>query len=454
MMTFTQHAFRLGTAIATVLMLAACDDVDRLPGGGGHDHGPSESSGRLVFGEMDGEHSHVRVYDLGHGEMEAGLELEHPVTAVHASPGSRYAVVIQRDADRVNFVDGGLWAEDHGDHAHEHEDEPALMTLRIDACVRPTHYEAHDGLAALFCDGLAGEDLPAGIRLFSDHSIGEHREVATQELMTWMHGTAEPRGDWLLTTHREPTAEGSLPSHVELYEMHGDHFHFERRFETECDGLHGSVSNDEYTLFGCTDSVLVVHQEGAAAADFEDFKIATPQRVSQLAGHHGLAEFAGIGGSALYAIDPEAGSAQEVDWRGGAGIERVAHAMDAHGERFVILDNEGTLHVLDPHHGWETEIVVTEVASRGSDDPSIAVASAGDQLFVTDPASRRITVVDLERGEVADRIELGFAPVGLAWVGIVEDDDHGHDHEEDGDDHDGHDDHDDDHGHEAGHEHD
>lgn len=417
---------RLGTAVAAGLLLAACNDVDRLPSDD-HDHEPVESSGRLVFGEVDSDHSHVHVYDLHDGAAMGEFELDHPVTAIHSSPELRYAVVLQRDDDRVNFVDGGLWTEEHGDHDDAFEEDPLLAALQIDACVRPTHYEAHDGVAALFCDGLASSGAPAGIRLFSDESIGLDQEIATHGFDTWQHGTAEPRDEWLLTTHREADAEGTLPNRVELYELHGDHFHFERRFETPCEGLHGSFSNHDYILFGCDDGVLVVHQTGDTGDDFADSKIGIPDRISQLAGHHDLDQFAGFGGSVLYAIDPAAGTAQEVDWRNGVDeLERVTHAIDGHGEHLLILDNEGALHILDPHDGWNTVTVVPEVALRMDGDPSIVIAPsrADDVVFVTDPANARIVMVDVEHGEVEDHIEPGFAPVGLAWVGIAGEHEH------------------------------
>ncbi|GEM_PF-151450 len=455
-MTQGKHFFTVSLMSVLALLLSGCpgDSDDYNEGhvqvaqtqlGDEHDHEEdeheheSESGGRLVFGEVEGEHSHVYVYDL---ETEANLEefeFDHAVSAIHASPAQRYALIAQRDDSHVNFIDGGLWSEEHDDHAHVHEEDPLLLAMQLDNCIRPTHYEAHEGLAALFCDGLDTEELPASVNLLSDASIGNGQIIAEQVFPTWMHGTAEPRGDWLLATHRESDAEGSLPNQVDLYELHGDHFHHEHRFATLCDGLHGSFSNHDYSLFGCTDGVLVIHQEGDTVEDFHDFKLSTPHRISQLAGHHELEEFAGFSGSVLYAINPEAETATEINWRNGADIERVAHAMDAHGEHFLILDDEGTLHILDPHDAWQTAAFVTGVATAGDGDPAIRIAlsHAEELAFITDPANERITIVNLEHGDIEGHINPGFAPFDLTWLGIAGEDEHDeHVHEESEEEHD------------------
>lgn len=456
-MKHSRLAFRLGTALAAALALAACDDVDRLPAGHGdhdHGHGDEAGAGRLVISEAQGEHGHLHVRDVADGEpVGPEIEIEHPVSALYTSPGRRYAVVVQREADRVDFLDGGLWVEDHGDHAHDHADAPALMTLQLEG-VRPTHYQDHGGLGAVFYDGLSSESLRAGFSLFSDVSIGEHRQIATQELGAAMHGTAEPLGEWVLSTYREPTAEGSLPNQVELYGLHGDHFHFERRFEPLCEGLHGSASGHGHTLFGCQDGVLAVHGDGASADGFSAAKIAVDARITQLAGHPALETFAGFSGDALYIIDPDAAEARAVEWRPDADLARVAHAMDAHGEGFLILDDEGTLHILDPHNDWETHAYVpTGVRAAGDAQPALAVAHAGERVYVSDPGGERVIVVDLEAGEAAGSFALDFAPGAMAWVGIAEshDDDHGHEHDDESGH--GHEGHDHAHGEEEGHDH-
>jgi len=109
----------------------------------------------------------------------------------------------------------------------------------------------------------------------------------------------------------------------------------------------------------------------------------------------------------------------------GATVTRRQHTFDTHGEHLLILDNTGTLHVF--------EAAATGLEAKGSaeiytgDQPAarIATSASADHAYVTDPAGRAIAVVDLEAVEVIDHVDLDFAPVGIAWLGVAEE---AHDH--------------------------
>ncbi|MCS7101726.1 MAG: hypothetical protein NZL99_08535, partial [Burkholderiaceae bacterium] len=83
-----------------------------------HDHRDVfiDTAGRLALAEFAA--ATLRILDLDSGTIEASYTMDNPPSAVYASPGGRYAVVVQRTQDRVQFVDGGIWQEDHGDHLH------------------------------------------------------------------------------------------------------------------------------------------------------------------------------------------------------------------------------------------------------------------------------------------------------------------------------------------------
>ncbi len=208
------------TLLITALMLGACNDQDALRDShDDHDHTEVETSGRLVYGKADGAASRVYVYDLHDNEIAGEFPFANAPSAIYSSPERRYAVVLQRTNDKTSFIDGGVWQEDHGDHLHDYVEAPLKLALEIDGA-RPTHYEVHEELAALFLDGVAPDQV-AGIRTFSDESLELGRMEASLDLPRFMHGTAEPRGDYLLTTFRAEGASGTLPSAVELYQRSG-----------------------------------------------------------------------------------------------------------------------------------------------------------------------------------------------------------------------------------------
>lgn len=408
--------------LSVALALTACNDDDALRGpGGGHDH-TETSAGRLVVGKADGANSKAVVFDL-ENRSSTSINLGYNPTSIYASPGQRYAVIQQAADGLVNFVDGGIFS--HDDHVDVIT--PRLLSFSLSGA-RPAHYRAHEDQAALFYDGEGA--TPAKFELFTDASLGAGALVASQTLPAAVHGIAEPRpGAVLALDYSVEEATASPPavrSYVKRFELHGDHFHDEGRFATPCENLHGGASNEDYSAFGCADGVLVIHQDGET---FTDFKIATDKRITQIAAHHAVAALAGFAGDgSLYVIDPAARSATAFDWNGSAAdVGRRQHAFDHHGEHLLILDNTGTLHVLEVHGDHFDIKGRIEVLAADSTAARIAFSAADDLAFVTDPDGRAIAVIDLERVEVIEHIDLDFAPVGIAWLGAAsEGQDHTH----------------------------
>lgn len=419
------------TALAAAVLLAGCNNdtgSTALPGHEEeHDHEHAANPGRLVIGENNGSNSRVHVYDLESAAMIGDFALTYPATALHGSPGHRYAVIVQRDNNQAQLLDSGLAA--HGDHIHE--DPPRLLSLPLSG-VAPSHYRTHQGRSALFFDGDAGGGQMAGFHLLSDAALESGSVLASQTLPTAHHGIAVPWQGYVLASHSD--SNGGAASGITPYQLHGDHFHADAPFATACPGLHGGAVNDSHAVFGCQDGVLVIaHGESG----FSDTRIALGERITQLAGHPALALFAGFAGANLYALDPVAGTATPVDWAGGAvdgdgdPVTPVRFGLDAHGEHLVVLDNSGVVHVLETsdwsRHG---QLTVLAPAGGGHAMPRLAFSAVDDHLFVSDPAQQVIAVVDLAGPTLEQRITLGFAPSGLAWTGLGGED-HDHDHDED-----------------------
>lgn len=432
-------------ALACAAALAACgggsNNVVEItpeptqPGDGEdpHDHDPVAAAGRLIA--LEANSAQVHAIDLEHGSVLQTFTSDHASSALYASPDQRYAVLLQRNQNQAQFIDGGVWQEDHGDHLHDYTQAPALLNLRLTG-VRPTHYETHGTHAALFFDGDASSGDKASIALFSDASIAAGQAglvEASHTLGSAMHGTAEPRGDWLLTTWKPVDSTSTTPTHVELHHRHGDHFHMEKRFEQECPGLHGSYSNVRYSVFGCTDGVLVVEQNGD---NFTARKVANPAsmpagvRIGTITGNPHYDKFVGIASPGwLYEIDPEAGTITTINWA--EGRTRRAHAIDAEGDNLLVLDDLGSLHILDMHSWGKRAEITSAIAHMPSAAPfpSIAVSQAAETAWLSDPNGQRLTSIDLHAAKLGEHIALNFSPTSIVWLGISEPSaDHAHDH--------------------------
>lgn len=415
---------RLGAAIvASTLLLAGC-------GGGGAD-APADvgeridSAGRLAV--LDKDSANVSLWDLDEGRRLQAFALDHAPAAIHASPGGRYAIALQRTQDQAQFIDGGLWQEDHGDHLHDYRQAPRLLNLRLPG-VRPTHFETHAGQAAVFNDGLEADGRNAEVVLLSDAGIGRGAADARLPLPLPMHGTAEPLGDYLLTTHRDAASAGTLPSQVDLYRRTAAGLVFVQRFSATCPDLHGSFTNARHTAFGCSDGVLVVSRPGpGTGTEFTARKLANPvdmpagARIGTLKGHDKVAQFVGLAAPGhLFVIDPDAGRITRMNWAQGRTVR--AQAFDRAGRNYAVLDDQGDLHIANSAQAFAPRArLAGAIASMpaAAPFPAIAASLARDEMFISDPVARQVAVVDVPSATVRNRLNMGFAATGLAWLGIT-----------------------------------
>lgn len=421
-------------AVASACLLAACGGgVDSEEDDHGHETATIDTAGRLAVAEVGA--ATLRIHDLDSGAVEASHTMGAEPSAVYASPGGRYAVVAQRLQDRVQFVDGGTWQENHVDHLHDYKQPSKAVSFTL-AGVRPTHYDVQAGVqAAMFMDGDAASTpvRNGGVRLLTDDSIGAGTTAATLDLNLSIHGLADPVGDKLLTVARAADAADTLPTNLVLHQRSGTSYTPVRELPTRCNGMHGSFSSGSSTLAGCRQGMLLVkHPSATTVSDGQ--MLATPLRVSTIAGHPKLPDhFIGIATEGVapapvttrfYAVNGEAASVSEFTPQGWAtGRVRRAHGFDRSGQRFFILDDQGTLIVAQRQGtGWADLARVTgaiPAMPASSPWPVIAANGARDEIYLTDPVAKQLVVVNSSSGAVVARRDLGYAPALVAWLGIT-----------------------------------
>lgn len=419
--------FRSLALLAFTAVLAAC-------GGGGSDsdHEPEtiDTAGRLALAEAD--KPVVSVLDLDTSRMEASFTVANAPSALYTSPGGRYAVVMQRAQDTVQFIDGGVWQEDHGDHLHDYRQAPRAMTWALTGPA-PTHYDRQAGRqAAVFMDGKATATPPqaASARVITDAGIAAGRTDAVLDLPAPIHGLAEPVDDLLLAVHREADASDTLPTHLDLYRRSAGTYTFVQRMPTRCDGMHGSFSSSGYTVAGCIDGALVVRLGGPAPVSS---KATAPLRLGTIAGHPKLAgHFVGIGTAGVapdqttrfYAIDAAASTATELTLPGWTdGRLRRAHVLDRSGQLFIVLDDQGNLTaVRRSATGWaaagRVERVIATMPSAAP-YPVLVANGARDEVYLSDPVAQQVIVLDSNTLQVKQRLAVGLKPATMTWMGIT-----------------------------------
>ena len=334
----------------------------------GHNHGNDitiESLGRIaVLSEQD---MSVTLLDIDDGAELDHFAVANEGSALHPSASFRYAVVASRTAGTVEFIDGGLWREDHQEHLHDFEQAPRTSSYSLSG-TRPTHISSHDGKMAIFYDGDSDAGLPASVHLISDADITtSNSNPAAIDYTVNMHGVAKPGDDVVLATFRRDDSESTsgnviLPDQVAVYHKHDGEFEQEQVLSTLCPDLHGAAVNHEFFVFGCGDGVLAAH---AHDDEFESMKIANidaidGMRIGTLYGHEDSELFFGIasnrttGERVFVSVNPESSSMEAIEWESNAAP--VSYTFNYHGDKFIILDDQGVISKFEIHeHEGEME---------------------------------------------------------------------------------------------------
>ncbi len=430
---FRRH--RLLTSLIAAALLVACGGGIEQEGEDDHDHDEVtiDTAGRLAIADLDS--TTLRVHDLDTGIVDASHVMTDLPSAVYASPGGRYAVLPQRTQDRVQFVDGGIWQEDHGDHLHDYKEGSRLMPHVLNG-PRPTHFDVQAGMqAALFMDGnaAAAPVQNARVHLITDTSITAGGTVATIDLAEPLHGLSEPVGNKLLMASRAVDAADTLPTHLVLHLRNGAGYNFVRELPTRCNGMHGSFSAGGSTVAGCVGGMLLVRHLSATTVN-DGQLVATPLRVTTVAGHPRLPDhFIGMATegaapalvtSRFYTLDGETATVSDFVPEGWVdGRVQRAHGFDRSGQRLFVLDDQGTLIVSQRLAGGWAPLARVPAAvpamPAAAPWPALAANGAKDELYLTDPVARQLVVINSATGAVTARRDLGYTPSALAWLGIT-----------------------------------
>lgn len=440
--------------LCSSLLLTGCGDaetniVEKEPekpaagddhGHGGHGDITIDSLGRLAISSPDSDN--IAIFDLDDSELLGQFATTHSGSRITASAGYRYLVVTNRDNGHTGFIDGGLWREDHVAHLHDYEQAPAAIDFHIDSS-RPTHVVKHDGAMAIFNDGAEDGSIAASVNLLTDENITAAKtdsEVISFDMN--MHGVAEPRGDFILTTVRRDDASSTstakiLPDQVAVYHKHGDEYEQDVIFELTCPNLHGAAQSKGYVAFGCGDGVFLAKDDGH---DFDVSKIANldnfdTRRVGTLYGHHEHDSLIGVASARgttpiLVTVNAAGGEMEAIDWQPQTDAAPVSYGFSAEGDVFVILDNQGYLTLLEQHvHDgaieWEfssrVDFTEQDVSTMPDDQNfSLVISQHTHIAYISDPLAKSIVAVDLEDGDVTTALSLDFTPANISWLGIKE----------------------------------
>ncbi len=414
-------------------LLTACGGSDTtiierepIPITDGHDHDDVLTQGRLLVAVKD--QPKIGIWDIRAAALLEEYTLNEPASALYASPSHRYGFVIQRTADLVNAVDSGLSQDDHGDHKDDVIAAPRWLAFGTTQS-RPTHFTTTETQSVIFYDGNADTATPAKVGVFTEDNLHNNTPGIWLDYATHMHGAAQARGDYLISTIRDPLATNTLPDRVGVYEASSGFFSEQQIFTETCPGLHGSAQNEHQIAFGCTDGVLVITQ---TEDTFTAKKIANPAnfsgstRIGTLLGHEHNAEFVGIASGQFFSLDGINDTINPINWIDPTLTTlptALAYGFADGGELFVILDNQGWITLLNTNN-WTVSTRIQAITSNLSALPNgarfeLAVTPA-HMIYVSDPIANQIKQIDLHEAKVSGTLQLNATPSKVVWLGIAE----------------------------------
>jgi hypothetical protein len=316
-------------------------------------------------------------------------------------------------------LDLGVWQTGHGDHFHYYTAQPSL-TDQIFPAQTPGHVVSHDGWTALF------DDATGQVTIFeSAEAQDPDRELRQYTAPAAHHGVA------VLVDGTLVVSQGAAEGRTGAQALDVDDAVLAS--SSDCPGLHGAgVAADEAVVLGCADGALV-YRDGVFT------KLTAP------------AEAGGISGIAATEDSPIAlgdyaveGAVQDkvalIDTA--AGTIRLVQLPSAYygfndftvvdGAIGAVLGLDGQLHLIDLAAGAVTgsyPVIGAWEAPENWQAAAPKVLLLEGMLYITDPATRQIHVVDPATGKIWKSVALDVVPLELA--GAAGDAEAEHDHEED-----------------------
>ena len=382
-------------------------------------------AGRLAYNTP--ESNSVHIFDLTDNAVIETFTLTNPASALYASPAGRYVVAIQRNESLVEFIDGGIYLEEHGDHHDLHHDAPSENGFEL-TDIKPTHYVPVEDQALVFFDGDKEASADAGFAIISDESIESNQMIAEHHFETYMHGTGQIRGEFVLSTLRDVNSESTLPETIGLYEIHGDHFHLEQTFTDLCPGLHGSFQTEEYIAFACTDGVVKIKQENEL---FTSSKIANPEtmpegvRIGKFIGSHENNTVVGLSRGGVFTVNLETDVIEPFAWQSEGITNYLAYAESGDGESIVVLDEAGFINVFSQEANWQ---LATRFQVLTEFEENVAVKLFANKANGHIMLAYGATVYDIDLESEASN-ELFTSAEGIAnitWLGAFAEEAHEH----------------------------
>lgn len=349
--------------------------------------------------------------------------IQNKPSGLKTSPDGRYALALQRNFDLVEIIDGGIYAEAHGDHFHVHSQPPVLLSSNYQG-PKPTHYDLASSSVALFWDGNQTQN--ASFSVLTDATIANATQVTRYTFDYPVHGTAQIFGDHVFTGIVDSTTPEPLPNKVVALELHGDHFHELSAATDTCPELHGSAQSKTQVAFACNDGVIVVNNPEATP---QFTKLSNPtsldagSRFGTVVGFNSADRLLFLTRS-LQAFYLFQGELKEVSWK--SSIDETVLAYYATKDAFIVVSSKGILKVFNAATNFTQihSIKLWDTVPTLADGQRIQLAEdkRTGNIIVTNPANSTLLEVTVSSTPSIKEHQLSFVPGSITWLGTTKED--------------------------------
>jgi len=372
---------------------------------------------RLVV--ADAEQATVRVYGMADDQQLATFQLDAPASYVFSSGSGRFAGVQQRTADRVHFVDGGVWV--HHDHGHRHS--PSLLAFALNDGL-PTHANVNGEWMTTFFDGSG---RAAWVR--------EGDLVQNQGQVAFELQTGGPHHSGSVTVLSQNSAyfgvaplnpAGGLPSSVEVYSQQGQLL----ATVPDCPVMHGNAAAGNTAVFGCNNgfALILAGGSGVAASKVTPTGALAGLGLRNAWSANGsnviLGQFSALPGQptqrVLATIEVGTGALHPLAALP-AGVVDHFRVIEPVKRQIVLLGTDGALYIYAAStRQLERTVgsVVPPIPTSGAVTHQVSVVE--DLAAVASPSTGEVVLVNLATGSVIRRVNVGGKPSRLAILGAQE----------------------------------
>ncbi|SPT53553.1 Uncharacterised protein [Actinomyces bovis] len=436
------RSLALSSAIALTLSLAACGSNGKTTSSSATATAAASAAATQAASEAPTEvkdldpraaiayDGGILVIDTASGKTVADIKKEG-FLRLNPAGDNRHAIVTSSAGFEV--LDLGLILQPHGDHFHYYTSTPKL-TGSVVAADKAGHVVTNAGRTALFADGT-GTVTSFDLKALEDGQLSKE-ELTEFKTATPHHGVAVPlsNGNTLVT-------EGTAEERHTVHERKPDgSFAAET---TDCPGVHGEATakGEDVASFGCTNGSVVF-----SGGQFH--KVSVPeeyQRSGNQFGHHDspyvLTDYKTV--KPVEGADPEhptkvgiinTTDATTTTVELGSAYWFRSFGRGAAGEG-VVLTNDGKLNIIDMASATVTkqvDVVTPWTENAKWQEPGPNVKTVGDFAYVTDPATKKLHIVQISEGRLLTSLDLGVVPNEMVVIDAEVSQAAGHEHKHEG----------------------